>query len=230
MARAHVLARRAIARAAPGALVGYAHSAPLVLACDPSRRRDRLAARLRDWAWNELFPRRVAAAAGGRGSGLDFLGINYYTRTLTRASGLGSGLVLGRACREPHHADRGPSASTGQEVWPAGLTRVLERFARLGVPLYVTENGVATDDEELRTRALLEHLAALQQALARGVDVRGYFYWSLLDNFEWRLGTSARFGLYAVDFATQARSERPAARAYAAVCRRNALTTDGAGA
>jgi len=223
MARAHALACRALRRTSEGALVGYAHSAPWIVPCDPDRGRDRLAARLRDLAWNGLFPRWVAAQ-GGRGERLlDFLGLNYYTRTLTRSQGPGSGLLLGRACRAAHHADLGPESAVGTEVFPPGLALVLERFASLEVPLVVTENGVATDDEELRTATLHGHLAALARALARGAPVRGYLYWSLLDNFEWRHGTNARYGLAAVDFATQERTLRPAAHAFARVCRANAL-------
>jgi beta-glucosidase len=82
----------------------------------------------------------------------------------------------------------------------------------------ITENGVATTDEALRTAFLHDHLAALGEALRRGVDVTGYLYWSLIDNFEWALGTAPRFGLAAVDFQTQVRVLRPAAEAFARVC------------
>ncbi|MEP7248139.1 MAG: family 1 glycosylhydrolase, partial [Gammaproteobacteria bacterium] len=77
------------------------------------------------------------------------------------------------------------------------------------------ENGIATQDEAERSRYLELHLAALAAAVAAGVDVRGYFYWSLIDNYEWVEGFGARFGLAEVDFATQARRPRPAARLFA---------------
>lgn len=226
MARAHALAYRTLQRIPGQAIVGYAHSAPWVVPCDPNRKRDRLAARVRDFLWNRLFLRWIEAECGRDEVLLDFLGLNYYTRTLTRSQGLGTGLLMGRACRAEHHGDLGPLNAVGTEIFPAGLALVLERFASLGLPLVVTENGVATDDEELRTRTLREHLSALENALGRGVAVRGYLYWSLLDNFEWRHGTNARYGLAAVDFETQERTVRPVGRLFADVCRANALPDD----
>jgi beta-glucosidase len=112
----------------------------------------------------------------------------------------------------------------GWEMFPAGLVQVLEDFSRYGLPLVVTENGIATDDERLRRDFLLQHLAALGEAIERGVNVIGYFYWSLIDNFEWAFGTSARFGLAALADTTLARTLRPCAEDFARVCRENRLT------
>ena len=100
---------------------------------------------------------------------------------------------------------------------------MLTKFAKVGVPLIVTENGIATTDEALRSSFVRDHLAVLCETIRRGVDVIGYFHWSLMDNFEWALGTGPRFGLAAVDYATQQRTPRPAAELYARVCRSNAL-------
>ncbi len=213
--RAHTAALRALRERCPTARVGLSHSAPHIAPCDPSRLRDRVAAAVRDHLLNEAF---VPPAHE-----LDFLGLNYYTRALVRSRGLGAGALFGRACKEPHHADRGPLAQTGWEVHPAGLPLVLARFARLGVPLMVSENGIATEDEELRRRFLSDHLRGVAQALAAGVDVRGYLWWSLIDNFEWALGTRPRFGLAAVDFETQQRRPRPVADDFERVCRTGLL-------
>jgi beta-glucosidase len=109
-------------------------------------------------------------------------------------------------------------------VYPAGLARILEKFAAFNLPLLVTENGLATDDETWRREFLHQHLDSLAQALVKGVNVIGYLYWSLIDNFEWTLGTNARFGLAAVDFATQQRLPRPCAEDFARVCRSNRLS------
>ena len=228
MARAHLLAYRVLHRHPGGRQgerqVGYAHSAPWVVPCDARRGRDRFAARARDWVWNEFFLRRLEKGSGPNECPLDFLGLNYYTRTLTRTRMSPSGLLFGRACKDAeHHRDLGPAASVGTEVYPPGLARVLHRFSSLGLPLFVTENGVATDDEALRTETLHQHLRALEQALGTGAPVRGYFYWSLMDNYEWRHGPEARYGLYAVDFETQKRTPRPVAAAYADVCRANGV-------
>lgn len=136
---------------------------------------------------------------GGR---LDFLGINYYNPIHVARPGPGdSGYRT--------LPQRPPLTDMGWEVEPDGLRRLLARIARdyPGVPLYVTENGVAYPDragedgrvhDADRIRYLAEHVGALRQAMAEGAPVRGYFYWSLLDNFEWQLGYTMRFGLVAM--------------------------------
>jgi beta-glucosidase len=220
LCRAHTAAFDILHRHRADALVGFAHSAPYVVPCNPQRRRDRAAAWLRDLALNRLVflllgrrPRRV----------LDYLGVNYYTRQVVRTDLRGGSWLFGTECREPHHETPRSFNLLGWEIFPAGLTGILRRLARHGVPLLVTENGIATLDEAQRTAFLLGHVRALGAALEQGIDVRGYLYWTLYDNFEWREGYAAHFGLAAVDRATQARSPRPAAAAYAAICRANAL-------
>ena len=93
------------------------------------------------------------------------------------------------------------------------MVRQLERLSALGVPLYVTENG--TYDEAQRDAFLRSHLEALAEGVRGGLDVRGYFVWSLVDNFEWAEGWETRFGLLALDRETQARTLRETARTYA---------------
>ena len=95
------------------------------------------------------------------------------------------------------------------------------RVGRLGVPVYVTENGIAGDADDRRGDFIRRYLFALSRAIATGVDVRGYFYWSLTDNFEWAEGYDMRFGLYEVDFATQARRLRDGARAFTEIVERH---------
>jgi beta-glucosidase len=223
LARAHVEAYGILKRRNPDASVGFAHSAPHIRPCDPKRLRDRVAAALRDELLNLRFLRWIGARPGAVAPPrtLDFLGVNYYTRTLVRSSGLGAGALFGRACKSEHHADRGPRTQVGWEIHPPGLRKVLRRFSALGVPLLVTENGVATEDEQLRTRFLREHLHELARALQDGVPLRGYFYWSLVDNYEWTFGREACYGLAAVDPATWERHPRPCAELYARVCREN---------
>jgi beta-glucosidase len=116
----------------------------------------------------------------------------------------------------------------GWEVFPGGLTELLLRLQadyRLP-PLYITENGAAYRDRLVngrvadpdRIRYLHSHIAALADALASGVDVRGYFVWSLLDNFEWADGYTRRFGLVHVDYSTQRRTPKDSAHWYRAFC------------
>jgi len=155
---------------------------------------------------------------------IDFLGVNYYTRSVRRHD----------PAAWPVHAApvRQPGATyteTSWEVHPASLTELLvwvkQRYGDL--PLYITENGAAFYDpptaedgrvrDPLRVSYLRAHLRAVHAAIARGVDVRGYMVWSLLDNLEWSLGYSKRFGIVHVDFATQQRTPKDSARYYARV-------------
>ena len=127
-----------------------------------------------------------------------------------------------------------PATEMGWEIDPGGLYDLLRRIQRdYGpIPLYVTENGAAFADTvgpdgtvaDLDRVAYLDgHLRAAREAIEDGVDLRGYFVWSLLDNFEWAFGYSKRFGLVYVDYATQRRILKDSAHWFAAVTRRNGL-------
>ena len=148
----------------------------------------------------------------------DFLGVNYYeTKTVAEDTG------------EPYHNARvlprtGSLTAGGLDVSPAGFGRLLRRVhGYTALPLYITENGAAfhdyvdpeggVDDLE-RVSYLNDHFSETLDAIEAGVDVRGYFVWSLLDNFEWADGYSRRFGLVYVDFGTQARIPKASARWY----------------
>jgi beta-glucosidase len=157
---------------------------------------------------------------------IDFLGINYYTRGVSRHDD--SALPV-RATSVPQPEQ--VYTETGWEVYPPALTDVLlwvkQRYGDL--PLYITENGAAFYDppspidgrieDPLRVQYYYEHLRAAADAIRRGVDLRGYFAWSLLDNFEWSLGYAKRFGLVHVDYGTLARTPKASARYYADVIR-----------
>lgn len=156
---------------------------------------------------------------------LDFLGVNYYSRQVVRHDPADWPLAAARV-RQPRQAH----TEMGWEVCPQGLTDILEWVAgRYGpLPLYVTENGAAfydppqaegEIDDPLRRRYLRDHLCAALEARRKGVDLRGYFAWSFLDNFEWAHGYSPRFGLIHVDYATQRRTLKASARFYAEVIR-----------
>jgi beta-glucosidase len=125
----------------------------------------------------------------------DFLGLNYYTREAT------VGHVFGAKHYEPTVMPGRPTSDMGWEVYPEGLTRVLKTFAAYRWPLFVTENGVADARGDRRPDFLRAHLYAMDRARAEGVNVLGYLYWSLIDNFEWSHGYEGRFGLYTIDFA-----------------------------
>jgi beta-glucosidase len=155
---------------------------------------------------------------------IDFVGINYYTRNVTRFDA--SSWPLRAA---PVRQKQATYTETSWEVFPQGLTDALawvkERYGN--PPIYVTENGAAFFDppvvegdhlsDPLRVDYLRKHLKALHAALAAGADVRGYFVWSLFDNFEWSLGYSKRFGIVHVDFESQRRTPKDSARFYSRV-------------
>jgi len=144
---------------------------------------------------------------------LDFLGLNYYTRSIVGVDDARPDLA---------HMER---TDMGWEVYPAGLTELLVRLHRDYPlpPLFITENGAAypdapSDDERvrdpLRTNYLRRHIGAVHDAMNAGVDVRGYFVWSLFDNFEWAFGYTKRFGIVYVDYETQRRIPKDSAYWY----------------
>ncbi|MFN2565598.1 MAG: GH1 family beta-glucosidase [Gemmatimonadaceae bacterium] len=157
---------------------------------------------------------------------IDFLGINYYLRGVTRNDPAAKP-VRASNVKQPQHQ----VTETGWEVYAPGLTRVLrwvkERYG--DIPLYVTENGAAfydppspidgRVDDPLRVAYYRDHLRAALDAVREGVDLRGYFAWSLLDNFEWSLGYAKRFGIVHVDYQTLRRTPKASARFYADVIR-----------
>jgi beta-glucosidase len=157
---------------------------------------------------------------------LDFLGINYYTRGVTKHDAANLPVENGYV-RQPEHT----YTETGWEVHAPALTELLlwvkERYGAL--PLYITENGAAFYDpprtvdgvieDPLRVAYYRDHLRAAHDAIRQGVDLRGYFAWSLLDNYEWSLGYTKRFGIVHVDFETQRRTPKTSARFYADVIR-----------
>jgi beta-glucosidase len=153
------------------------------------------------------------------GQPLDFLGVNYYTR------------VYASAETPPRKAPAVLGTSDmGWETYPQGLTELLAGLKQQYPlpPVYLTENGMAVADavgadgvrDHARVDYIRMHLEALAAAMAQGVDVRGYFYWSLMDNFEWNSGYAKRFGLFYVDYATQKRLPKLSANWYRAYIER----------
>jgi beta-glucosidase len=149
--------------------------------------------------------------------GDDFVGVQTYSRTRFGPDGA--------LPPEPGV----PVLVMGYEFWPQALEGTLRYAARAGVPLLVTENGIGTDDDAQRVAYYREALAALVRCLEDGIDVRGYFAWSLLDNYEWLHGYRPRFGLVAVDRETQARTPKPSAALLGRVARENAFDPDAFG-
>lgn len=160
---------------------------------------------------------------------LDFLGVNYYTRQVVRHD---PGELFLQMHQEP---GPGPKTAMGWEVYPAGLGELLRRLHAEytgRTPILVTENGAAFPDtvaadggvhDPERIAYLREHLLELSRVIEQGVPVKGYFLWTLMDNFEWAHGYSKRFGILYVDFDTQARIWKDSAHWYRRVVEANAV-------
>ena len=106
----------------------------------------------------------------------------------------------------------------GWDIYPQGLYDVLMSLKGYKLPVFILENGICTDDDNLRWEFIQEHLKSVNKAMLSGIEVMGYIYWSLLDNFEWDKGFSPRFGLINVDYNTYERSVRESAKKFAQVC------------
>jgi beta-glucosidase len=144
--------------------------------------------------------------------GDDYVGVQTYSRLRFGPDG-----ILGPE-------DGVPVLQMGYEYWPQALETTIRRAIEVsGCPIYVTENGIGTADDDQRIAYVTEALLGVRRCLDDGLDVRGYFYWSLMDNFEWALGYRPTFGLIAVDRETQERTVKPSARWLGEIARTNRL-------
>ncbi|MBN1794400.1 MAG: glycoside hydrolase family 1 protein [Candidatus Omnitrophica bacterium] len=246
--RGHRMAYKAIheataARHGREVSVGVAKNFLYFVPCRPRCLKDRWAAWLRHFQYNRLFLSAIAggvhgceALVGGKGlplkKALDFIGLNYYIKDFVCGERLdlpwGTALA-GRVCTWEHrqHIDGRERNSLGWLISPEGIGHALHTLKGYGLPILITENGICTTDDSQRERFIKEHLFHVAKAIQDGVNVVGYTYWSLLDNFEWHEGFEPRFGLVEVDYATQKRTPRPSAAMYAQICRDNAFVYDG---
>mgnify|MGYP000325960834 CR=1 FL=1 len=148
----------------------------------------------------------------------DFIGLNYYSRVLiecmisrlfTNEPVITSMPNLGETATDHYYA-----------IYPEGIYKALQHLATIGLPIYVTENGIAdhmTQNDYRRVRWIKEYIKAVSLAIEDGIDVRGYFYWTLVDNFEWDGGYIYNFGLYSNDRATQQRTLKDGGKVYASI-------------
>jgi beta-glucosidase len=217
---AHAAAVEAFGEHASGAEVGLVLSITDFQAVDAEsqHRRDRIHHRmagvyidaLRDGVVSGVgADAEFAVLRGARG----FVGVNYYSRARISA---GEPTVL----PPPEGAE---TTQMAYEVVPDSFVTVLHDAARAGLPIYVTENGIGTDDDRQRIRFIARHLAAVRRAMDEGVDVRGYLYWSAMDNFEWVLGYTKTFGLIGFDRETFDRRPKPSAHYFGEIARANAV-------
>lgn len=163
----------------------------------------KMCTKVASWWWNKRFLSKVVSA-------LDFIGLNYYWEI--KVSG------------PTYSKTKGPLVSDrGWTISPEGLYRVLVDLKKYQLPIYITENGVSDPDDSLRPEFIRGMLRAAHRALSEGVDLRGYFHWSLLDNFEWAFGYISKFGLYSIDTKSWQRIAKPSAGVYAKIAKENGL-------
>ncbi|MFH1822107.1 MAG: glycoside hydrolase family 1 protein [Patescibacteria group bacterium] len=147
----------------------------------------------------------------------DFIGFQYYHHDRIRL-GLGGKFKIGRVDNENKKIN-----DLGWEIYPEGIYYLLKRMKKYKKPIYITENGTADKDDDHRANFVKENLNYIHEAIREGVNVRGYFHWSLMDNFEWADGWAPKFGLYEVDRGTFKRTARPSAKTYAEICKKNSV-------
>jgi beta-glucosidase len=151
---------------------------------------------------------------------LDWIGLNYYTRDL---------IAFDRTQQQTLFSDRLHAGEAELldggygEFYPQGMLRCLQRVARLGLPIYVTENGIPDDDDDQRPRYLLTHLHQMWHAIQLCYPVMGYYHWTLVDNFEWAEGWALRFGLIALG-SRGGRKPRGSVKLYADLIQANAIS------
>jgi beta-glucosidase/6-phospho-beta-glucosidase/beta-galactosidase len=160
----------------------------------------------------------------------DFIGVNHYSPARAQSLGFPVSATIPTFDFVPYityqgtgNPGGGPCPTTctdfGWQIDPTGLRNVVEEAAAYGKPIYITENGIDDAEDDQRGGYLRGYLQALQGAIADGADVRGYFHWSLVDNYEWAEGFSANFGLYTFDPETLERTMQPSAKLYRRIAR-----------
>lgn len=201
----HRAAYQTIKEARPDAWVGLAHHLIAFEPLRPNSWADHMTSRVLHYLMNDRFIRLV-------GNAQDFIGINYYTRQYAHWS---------RGLHPIPSRPGQPLTDLGWEIYPQGLIDVLQKIHTWDKPILVTENGIATNEDPVREHYLEDHLQMISHAQRLGLDIRGYFHWSLLDNFEWAEGYAPRFGLVGIDYQTLTRTIRPSAKRYAEIIRAN---------
>ena len=196
-------------------LVSLAKNLQAFVRCNNSL-RNRCAVYLRNRYFNLHIIEKLK-----RSKALDFIGINYYTRMFVDAKTWNlRSLLLDK--KEDEGLDVKKN-SLGWDIYPQGLYDLLLSLKRFKMPLMILENGICTEDDNLRWDFIRQHLKKTHLAINKDVNILGYIYWSLLDNYEWDKGFGPRFGLIEVDYKTYARRPRESAKKFAEVCKTGVL-------
>lgn len=232
MVRAHAAAYHAIHALQPAARVGIALNYRGMVPAKPWFPLNGWAAGMQSKIFNDFFPcalrdgvlrfpawsRRMPEASGSQ----DFLGINYYTQDRVAFNFKYAGELFGRRFF-PSHFELSETGFLAND--PPGMFRALKWALQFKVPLIVTENGIEDSQDTLRRRYLIQHIHQMWRAVNFNFPIKGYFHWTLVDNFEWERGWTQRFGLWELDVETQVRRKRPSADMYAEICRENGISS-----
>jgi len=235
MARAHAAAYHAIHEIQPEARVGLSYHYRSFLPYRNWSPLDKMVTGFASSALSTLFPlalvtgilrspigsARVPEVKGTQ----DYIGINYYTRSYVKFD-LRYPLTLFANTFFAEDADLSDNAFIANE--PEGMFEGLKWVVRTfpNLPIIVTENGVEDASDRMRPRYLAQHIHQMWRAVNFNWPLKGYFYWTLVDNFEWERGWKQRFGLWALDVETQKRTKRPSADLYATICKENGLSSE----
>ena len=237
MVRAHAAAYHAIKRVQPEARIGVAHYVRVFLPYDPSSFLDRFVARARDYVFNRLFllaltdgrlrfPLSVGKSVPEARNTQDFIGLNHYYSEQVKFDLASAGQLFGRSILSPWALKWKDTFGGIGNVEPRALELTLQGLAKLRLPIYITENGIFDMEDGVQPRYLVSHLASVHRAIQSGVPVKGYYWWTLVDNFELAEGYAPRFGLYQLDLETQTRTPRPVASIYARIIHENGIADD----
>lgn len=201
LGQAHEVMYKYIKETKPGQPVGISHNAVVF---DYENFLGRIPAAISDWWFMEHIPSYFALS--------DFFGMSYYARVTHDPLPV-------TFVDTPDKIKRyGLPHDDMWEYHPQGLRTCLDRYwKKYRKPIIITENGVCDASDSLRQKAIVDYATLVHQAIEDGIDVRGYYWWSTWDNFEWHLGPTRRFGLYACDLATKDRQPRPSARIYSSL-------------
>lgn len=214
MAQAHIKAYRLIhkiyqEKGLEKPMVSIAANLQAFEICEPTW-KNRLALYLRHKLYNLYFIEKLL-----RKHTLDYLGLNYYSRNLVDARSWKIRSLLLDTCCYNHQPLR--KNSLGWDIYPQGLYKLLIALKKYNLPVLIAENGICTENDDLRWDYIREHLEQMSKAIDQGVKVIGYIYWSLIDNFEWDKGFGPRFGLVHVDYRDQKRTIKESAKKLAEV-------------
>jgi beta-glucosidase len=198
LARIHNTVYEAMKKAAPNILVSVAKNNVHFEAYRPHNIFDRIIVAISHYFTNSFFLNRIK-------NHIDFIGLNYYFYNTLTFDFVGGAR---------HMNNEGPRSDMGWRTYPEGIYHVLKDLQRYKKPILITENGIANAHDEMRRRYIKEHIAWSLKARDEGVDVRGYFYWSLTDTYEWEDGFNPKFGLVEINFDTQQRRVRESATVF----------------